>query len=253
MMKKDPYQYNLFLEFIETYSPVGFHGIDRNDPLIQALEEMTNKNNQFFVVFDMIRMKMEFSSLRSLQMFGIKPDEITPYHFKEATHPDDLKRNELGLAKLFKVAHELFVAKKGVMLISENFRFRNDTGEYSNQLVQIYLFYKEAPFETVYNLNINTDIEWYKKFKKDFHYYIGNDLTNFRYPDEELLKKGHPFTDREFEIIKLIQSGLNSEEIGEKLFLSTYTVNTHRRNILEKAGKTHISDLIYDLHNLGLL
>jgi DNA-binding NarL/FixJ family response regulator len=102
-------------------------------------------------------------------------------------------------------------------------------------------------------ININTDIDWYKNFKDAFHYYIGNDLSNFRYPEEELLRKGHSFTDREFEIIKLIQSGLNSEQIANKLFVSTLTINTHRRNILDKTGKAHISDLIYDLKELGLL
>jgi len=252
-MIKDNLQYNLFFEFIKTFGPVGFKGIDRQDPLILALEEMMKINNQFILIFDQINMKIEFTSQRSLQMLGIQPGDLTPYHFKEATHPDDLKRNELGIAKLFKISHELFVAKKGDMLISTNFRFRNGTGNYSNQLVQCYLFYNEAPYETVYMLNIKTDIDWYKNLRNRFHYYIGNDMSNFRYPDEELLQKGHTFTDREFEIIKLIQSGLNSGQIAKKLFLSTFTINTHRRNILDKTGKGHISDVIYDLKELGLL
>ena len=65
--------------------------------------------------------------------------------------------------------------------------------------------------------------------------------------------KGNIFSGREFEIIRLIESGLGSEEIAEKLFLSVHTVTTHRRNILEKAGKPHISDLIYDLKERGLI
>ena len=39
---------------------------------------------------------------------------------------------------------------------------------------------------------------------------------------------------REKEIIHLITQGFTSHEIAEKLFLSTYTVDTHRRNILRK-------------------
>jgi DNA-binding CsgD family transcriptional regulator len=252
-MSRGYQHYEMFLGFIDTFSPVGFRGIDRNHHLIQALEEMTSINNQFFLVFDMISMNMKFVSMRSHQMLGINPGDLTPYHFKEATHPDDLKRNELGIAKLFKIAHELFVAKKGEVLISSNFRFRNITGDYSNQLVQIYLFYKAAPFETVYMININTDIEWYKKMKHGYHYYLGDDISLFRYPDEELLMIGTIFTEREFEIIRLIESGLNSEQIGERLFLSKYTIDTHRRNILGKSGTPHISDLIYDLKEQGLL
>jgi len=252
-MIKDYRHYNLFFEFIKTYSLSGFKGINRQDALILELEEMLKNNNQFFCIFDMIRMKIEFSSLGSRQMLGINPDDLSPYHFKEATHPDDLKRNELGLVQLFKIAHELFVAKKGEMLISTNFMFRNHTGNYSNQLVQCYAFYSAVPNDAVFIISINTDIGWSKKIKHGFHYYLGNDLSYFRYPDEELLMKGNIFSDREFEIIRMIHEGLDSEQIAEKLFLSKHTVNTHRKNILEKTGKAYIHDLIYELNEQGLL
>ena len=252
-MSKCSGQYNLFFEFIETFSSVGFREIDRNDPLVVAIEEMTKINDQFFLMFDMIRMKIEFTSQRSLQMLGIKHEVLNPYHFKEATHPDDLTRNELGISKIFKIAHELFIAKKGEMLISTNFRFRTITGTYSNQLVQIYIFYIGVPFETVFMLNINTDIEWCKRIKHGYHYYLGNDMSFFRYPDQELLMIGNIFSDREFQIIKLIESGMSSDQIAKKLFVSTFTINTHRRNIMDKTGKAHISEVIYELKEKGLL
>jgi DNA-binding CsgD family transcriptional regulator len=59
--------------------------------------------------------------------------------------------------------------------------------------------------------------------------------------------------DREFEIVKLVQLGLSSEQMAEKLFLSKHTINKHRNNILEKTGKANISDLIYELKELGIL
>ena len=58
---------------------------------------------------------------------------------------------------------------------------------------------------------------------------------------------------REFEIIRLIEAGLSTEQIAEKLFLSVYTVNTHRGNILKKTHKSQISDLIYELKERGVL
>jgi len=252
-MMKDRRQYDLFFEFIKTYSLVGFKGVNRHDPLVLALEEMMKNNDQFLSVFDMLRMKTEFVSQGCIQMLGIKPEDLTPYHFKEGTHPDDLKRHELGLVKMFKIAHELFVAKKGEMLISTNFRLRTSTGNYSNQLIQCYFFYSLVPDNTVYLININTDISWCKRIKHGYHYYVGEDLSYFRYPDEELLRTGNVFTNREFEIIRMIQEGLESEQIAEKLFLSKHTINKHRKNILDKTGKTHIAELIYDLHERGLL
>ncbi len=252
-MAKGSGEYDLFFEFKKTYSSVGFKGIDRQDPLILALEEMMDRNNQYFAVFDMLHMKTLFVSQGSIKMLGVQPDDLTSYHLKEATHPDDLKRHELGIVKVFKIAHDLFVAKKGELLISSNFRLRIPGGNYLNQLVQCYLFFSPGPFETVYMIDLHTDISWCKKIKNGFHYYLGKDLSYFRYPDEELLMSGNIFTEREFEIIRLIKEGLDSERIAEKLFLSKYTVNTHRRNILHKTGKAQISDLIFFLEEYGLI
>jgi DNA-binding CsgD family transcriptional regulator len=64
---------------------------------------------------------------------------------------------------------------------------------------------------------------------------------------------GNPLSNREFEIVKLIGEGLNSTQIADKLFLSVNTVNTHRRNILEKTGKASISELIYDFQARRIL
>lgn len=49
---------------------------------------------------------------------------------------------------------------------------------------------------------------------------------------------------REFEIIRGISEGLNSKDIGEKLFISRHTVDTHRRSILEKTNCKNSAELI---------
>jgi DNA-binding CsgD family transcriptional regulator len=252
-MKSLIHDYNLFLKFLETWSPSGFIGIDRNDPLINMLEELMEINNQFFYVADIIQMRVLFTSKRSTLMIGIEPDEVTPYHFMEAVHPSDIQRLNLGRAKIIKLAQDLYIAEKGYILMSTNYKFRTPSGEYSDFLVQGYLFYTTVPHKTVYFLKIHTNIDWHKKIKHGYHLYIGKDLSNLRYPDDEMLMIGNIFSGREFEIIKLIESGLSSEEIAEKLFLSVHTVNTHRRNILEKSGKSSISDLIYELMERGVL
>jgi DNA-binding CsgD family transcriptional regulator len=245
--------YNLFFKFIETYLPSGYKGIDRNDSLLIQLEDMTEANNQFFYIADIIQMKVLFTSKRSKQMIGIEPEEVTPYHFMEATNSVDIQRLNLGRAKIIKMAQDLFIAEKGSAILSTNYKVRNALGEYTNLLIQCHLFFTTFPYKTVFFLKIHTGIDWHKKIKHGYHYYIGNDLSYFRYPDEEMLMKGNVYSDREFEILRLIESGLTSEEIAEKLFISPHTVNTHRRNILEKTGKTHISDVIYYLKEQGVL
>lgn len=244
--------YDLFLEFVNTYSPIGFQDIDNHDPLMMKLEDIMEKNNQFFYIADIIQMKVLFTSKRSVEMIGVQPKDVNPYHFMEATHSDDIQRLNLGRAKIIKLAQGIFIAKEGTILFSTNFKIRNAIGEYSNFLIQCYLFYSPL-YNTVFFLKIHSNIDWCEKIKHGYHYYIGNDLSHFKYPDEKLLQLGNIYTRREFEIIKLIEAGMNSEQIAEKLFLSHYTVNAHRANILKKSGKTNISELIFELMEKGML
>jgi DNA-binding CsgD family transcriptional regulator len=245
--------YNLFFKFIESYTPVGFSGIDPKDPLLMELESIMEQNNQFIYVADLIEMKIHFTSRGSKEILGIPPDELSFYHFMEATHPSDIQRLNLGRSKIVRLGQDLFIAEKGYTLVSTNYRYRIPSGEYSDFLVQCYLFYTTVPYKTVFFLKIHTNIDWHKKIKHGYHYYIGTDLSYFKYPDDDMLMKGNIFSGREFEIIKLIESGLNSEEIAAKLFLSIHTVATHRRNILEKSGKASVADLIYELKERGVL
>ena len=70
-------------------------------------------------------------------------------------------------------------------------------------------------------------------------------------------RKGYPgidppddLTDREKDIVKMVSLGLTNREIAEKLFLSTHTVTTHRKNITKKLGIRSASGLtIYAIVN----
>ncbi|WPR77257.1 response regulator transcription factor [Algoriphagus sp. NG3] len=52
-------------------------------------------------------------------------------------------------------------------------------------------------------------------------------------------------TRREKEILSLIAQGLNSVEIGEKIFISPLTVESHRRNLLQKFKVVNVASLIH--------
>ncbi|GAB1445773.1 response regulator transcription factor [Flammeovirgaceae bacterium] len=60
-------------------------------------------------------------------------------------------------------------------------------------------------------------------------------------------------TDREKEVIGLIAQELSNQKIAEKLFISVRTVDTHRRNIMEKIQARNTAGLVkYAMEN-GLL
>ncbi len=51
-------------------------------------------------------------------------------------------------------------------------------------------------------------------------------------------------TRREKEILKLLYDGFNGPQIAEKLFLSHYTVETHRKNLMQKLNVSSTQQLL---------
>ena len=59
-----------------------------------------------------------------------------------------------------------------------------------------------------------------------------------------------PLTKREVEILRLIAQEFSNAEIAEKLFISIRTVDTHRRNLIEKLEVKNTAGLVrYALKN----
>lgn len=60
------------------------------------------------------------------------------------------------------------------------------------------------------------------------------------------------FTDRELEICLKISKGLTTYEIANELGISTRTVDTHRQNLIEKAGVKNTPELVEYIYRNGI-
>jgi DNA-binding NarL/FixJ family response regulator len=58
-------------------------------------------------------------------------------------------------------------------------------------------------------------------------------------PDSEII-----ITRREMEVLVLIAEGMTNNEIAKKLFISITTVDTHRKNLLEKFSARNTAELV---------
>jgi DNA-binding NarL/FixJ family response regulator len=75
------------------------------------------------------------------------------------------------------------------------------------------------------------------------------------------LMKGNPtengdlpmITKRESEILKLISDGMTNQEIADKLFISTFTVDSHRKNLLLKFNAKNTATLIKIVVSKGII
>lgn len=60
--------------------------------------------------------------------------------------------------------------------------------------------------------------------------------TTSEFEQKDSLIKQYQLTKRELEILGFIKDGFTNQQIAGKLFLSIYTIETHRKNIMQKLG-----------------
>ncbi|WP_186757554.1 response regulator [Echinicola salinicaeni] len=60
-------------------------------------------------------------------------------------------------------------------------------------------------------------------------------------------------SDREMEVLGCIANGLTTQEIGEQLFISKNTVETHRKNLLYKLRAKNTAELVNNAYKKGLI
>jgi len=245
------YDYSIIFDLIEAYHPQRFNNINPGDPLIQKLDRFMDLNDQMLKIMDLNEMKVIYNSKHSLNMLGIHPKKNSPYEMLCRVHECDLPRFGLARTKLLKMDKDLYISKSETRVFSSTCRMRKPDNTYCNHLFQFYLFYSPI-FNTVFSVQVNTNVDRFKMKKDTFHHYAGDDISHYRFPDEELLEIGHDLTCREFEIVKLIAEGHTSDEIAGNLFLSIHTIRSHRKNILRKYHKSHLSDIILLFKDQGL-
>lgn len=122
--------------------------------------------------------------------------------------------------------------------------------------------------ETVYNLIEKADIKGFlpKSVNKNdllstiqkvsaggfhFHEDILAELENYKvkiYEKEQLM-----ISPRELDVIKLISKGFGNKEIAAQLFISEFTVSTHRKNIFRKTNTHNVGSLMELVNRLQLL
>jgi len=72
------------------------------------------------------------------------------------------------------------------------------------------------------------------------------------FSETDILLKQFKLTSREMEIVQLIKINFTNQQIAERLSLSIYTIETHRKNIMQKLGLKKPSELIKFIIEKGL-
>jgi DNA-binding NarL/FixJ family response regulator len=113
----------------------------------------------------------------------------------------------------------------------------------SIQLVLI----NDRPFKR--QLLDNNEVIEFNDVERSVYHKLENCILQLARP-KQYLRANDELSVREKEVLKLVALGMTNKEISEKLFISTHTVITHRKNITAKLGIKTIAGLtVYALIN----
>lgn len=82
---------------------------------------------------------------------------------------------------------------------------------------------------------------------------IINNITGQIQPLQLSLRRNSVLTDREKQVLRLIQSGKLSKEISDILQISVNTVNRHRQNILQKLSDNNSIEAVNAAREMRLM
>lgn len=185
------------------------------------------------------------------EFLGYEPHEFTFELVSSYFHPEDSDMVQRLMRATLMFASDNNVSKDVAFLLT--YRVRKKDNSYVKILRQSTTFDLDEEGKIISNLSMLSDIsflntankvEW--KFdapgldKEEFRKYVTKEYKGF-------------FSEREREIIHLVDKGWSSKQIAEKLFLSKHTVDTHRRKILSKAHCKNAVELINFCKHNGIL
>jgi DNA-binding CsgD family transcriptional regulator len=233
-----------------------------SDELAQRIADFTSsfamldKGPSFFYLFDFVHMRYLYVSESITDLMGgytaVDWIQNGPDWVLSLVYPEDVCR----LKKLHKALFDFYYTlpreeRKEYKYIWE-FRLTRKDGQVIWLMQQGAFIEIDADGRPMVTFDTISDTT---HFKKD----NSMTLTMFKRPESPRLKLYFPiygdqsFTKREVELIRLLSEGLSSKEIAERLFISSHTVDTHRRNILKKSGFKDSNKMIVYARENGLI
>jgi DNA-binding CsgD family transcriptional regulator len=207
----------------------------------------------YYLVFNIFQGQVEYISNGVRDVLGYEPEEINAMFLMDKIHPEDKSyflNFEYSITAFFK---PLPFDKIKNYKVQYDYRIRAKNNKYIRILHQaVQVDYDENNFYRT--LCLQTDISHIKQEGIPCFSIIGLDgePSYYNIQDTAVITRSYDlFTKREREILKCIIEGKNSKKIADELYISLHTVNTHRKNMLNKANVKTPIDLVSKAINEG--
>ena len=177
--------------------------------------------------------------------------------FIECLHPEEV---DIILNQLYPETIE-FVARKvreqfNNIVFNYNYRFKKKSGEYINLMENVYFLDTNSDYKPTLLLgNVitldNSNVLPIRSSLKLYKNKISETIFYKNYTTSKSILNN--ITAREMDILRNLSTGKTSKEIGEALFISPNTVDTHRRNLLAKLKCKSVVEMLRLAFKNGLL
>jgi DNA-binding CsgD family transcriptional regulator len=256
-------QEELHAKFLEDYLRTGEEPAERYAQLDRIVNELSRNENSLKTVFDNINGKFLAISDSFEAMTGYTQAEIKKY----------------GLflyLKVFALDHffaPVIMSKWGFRVIEQmekatdanywdlrmtlcGFKVKRKNGQLRRAMMRfIPLEMDEKGGVKVYLITgddvthlVKSDTYWGRiSYGQNPKYKFSYESNSKKSQNKDIL------SEREIEVLQLISEGLESKEIGEKLFISSHTADNHRRNALARTGAKDTTALIQICRMCGIL
>ncbi len=202
---------------------------------------------QYYYIFNLATAQIEMVSDSVNTVLGLKAKtDFTTDYVLQNIHPDDLPTFGAFERRAGEFYNQLPADKIFKYKMSYDYRLMRQEGQYIRILQQVVPIQASDNGEVIRTLGVHTNISHLKKDTTMSLSMMGldgePDFTNLLTQQPGQLANW-PFTRQEKTILNLLIEGKNSRQIAEQLNLSKLTVDTHRRNMLQKTNARSISEL----------
>ncbi|KAF2519632.1 PAS domain-containing protein [Flavobacterium salilacus subsp. salilacus] len=211
----------------------------------------------YYYIFSPPTAEIEFTSEEVKKMWGFSnANEFSVEYIYENLHPDDKSRFVAHEYKVTEFFNSLPPEKTLKYKVSYDYRIKGTDGKYKWILQQVLTIQSDDKGSVLRVLGMHTDITHIKTDNKASGLsFIGLDgePSYHNVPTDLLiLTSGKElFTKREKEILKYVVEGKTTHQIADILSVSVHTINSHRKNILQKSECNTVAQLITKTINNG--
>lgn len=224
------------------------------------LDSITPIQASFFYLIELATGQYLFMGKQQEILSGVPNDEFKAGgidSFMKRIHPDDIS---VVLNEVYNDFVSWFRERdpslnKEDVVFQYNYRFLNRHNRYSNVMEHVYVpeIDKNGSPALLLGNVIHLGNGDVLPIKCSMNVHRNDIVETLKMKTYHNVAESFNLTKRETDILKNLASGKTSKEIGEQLFISHHTVDTHRRNILKKLNCSSVVEMAQVAFNSGLL